>query len=220
METLPATKLEAWGDAKWPSSFKDAEDVAETLSISVEHVNSLADGGFMPHYRIDDGKPLFRLQDVKAWAANNILQECKGDRLPPRLFLQKMSEPPPFDVSKMPVELSGLEGLLDVSHWVGPTCGIYFLIKDRELAYIGQSVHAASRIVGHSQEKSFNSAYFLPVPKSELNRVEGALIRFFEPPLNGRVVVGGKITAPAEKTPDAHTLDQLGLEHPPQEQQP
>ena len=214
MEALPASKLEAWGPAKWPSSFKQASDVAEALGLSVERVLSLADGGFMPHYRIDDGEPLFRLQDVKAWAANTMLQECSGTHLPPRLFLHKMSEPASFDVTKLPAELSGLEGLLDVSHWVGPTCGVYFLIQDREIAYIGQSVRAASRVVGHSREKEFNAAYFLPVPRSELDRIEGTLIRFFKPPFNGRVVAGGKITAPSERTPDGVTLNELGLNTP------
>ena len=211
MEQLPASKLEAWGPAKWPSSFRPASDVAEVLGLSIERVNSLAEGGFMPHYRVDDGEPLFRLQDVKAWAANNILHENEGTHLPPRLFLHKTSMKPLIDVTKIPVELSSLEGLLDVSHWVGPTCGVYFLVQDQSIAYIGQSVHAASRLVNHSREKEFNAAYFLPVPRCELDRIEGALIRFFEPPLNGRVKVGGKVTAPAEVTPDIHTLDQLGL---------
>jgi len=211
MDKLPASKLETWGPNRWPSSFKPATDVAEALGLSVERVNSLAAGGFMPHYRVDDGEPLFRLQDVKAWAANNILQENEGAHVPPRLFLHRTSMSPMIDVTKIPVELSSLEGLLDVSHWVGPTCGVYFLVQNQEIAYIGQSVHTASRLINHSREKEFNAAFFLPVPACELDRIEGALIRFFEPPLNGRVKAGGKVTAPAELTPDSYTLDQLDL---------
>ena len=211
MEALPASKLEAWGPAKWPNSFKLVSEVAEALGLPVDRINDLAAGGFIPHYRVDGGEPMFRMPDVKAWAANNMMQECSGSHLPPRLFFHKVAAPAPFDVTKVPTELASINGLLDVSHWVGPTCGIYFLIKDHGIAYVGQSVHAASRVVSHSREKDFDAAYFLPVPRSELDRIEGALIRFFEPPLNGRMREGGKVTAPAERTPDADTISELGL---------
>ena len=94
--------------------------------------------------------------------------------------------------------------LLDVTHFIDEWCGVYLLCRGQEILYIGQSVNVPSRIVGHlweSREKHWargregrvrakrfctvDAAYFLRVPESELDAVEGALIRHFEPSLNG-----------------------------------
>lgn len=66
----------------------------------------------------------------------------------------------------------------------GPsTCGIYFLVEDTEIVYIGQSVDVFTRVLTHRREghKSFDKCCWVPVPRDELDAVESALIALFKP---------------------------------------
>ena len=74
---------------------------------------------------------------------------------------------------------AGLNGMSAVS-------GVYFLLRDDELVYIGQSVNVANRIAAHCGEgtKQFNRACFIPVDRTDLNLVESALIALFWPEHN------------------------------------
>lgn len=63
-------------------------------------------------------------------------------------------------------------------------CGIYFLIKDNEIVYIGQSTNIFARLSGHGN-KDFDSVTFVPCEKSELNIMESLYILAYRPKLNG-----------------------------------
>lgn len=65
-------------------------------------------------------------------------------------------------------------------------CGIYFLIKNSEIIYIGQSVNIFSRLQGH-KSKDYDSVAFIPCPKSQLDILETLYILHYEPKLNGRL---------------------------------
>lgn len=65
-----------------------------------------------------------------------------------------------------------------------PPC-VYFLVKDDEVIYIGQSVNLPSRIEAHLETKIFDRVYYVPAARRDLSRVEGALIRFLKPKMNG-----------------------------------
>jgi excinuclease UvrABC nuclease subunit len=66
-----------------------------------------------------------------------------------------------------------------------PRSGVYFLIKDGEIVYIGKSVNLRSRLNTHRREKDFDSVYVLecegdfPLFMNEYNH-----IRKFRPVLN------------------------------------
>lgn len=62
--------------------------------------------------------------------------------------------------------------------------GVYFLILNEEVVYIGSSVNAPSRIATHRSTKEFDSAFWITVREQSLLVYEGALIRYFAPPLN------------------------------------
>lgn len=68
------------------------------------------------------------------------------------------------------------------------TCGLYFLINSGRIVYVGQSVSIESRVSQHFKEgvKVFDSAVVVPYGKEFLSLVEGALIRFIRPELNGK----------------------------------
>lgn len=66
----------------------------------------------------------------------------------------------------------------------GPsTCGIYFLVEDTEIVYIGQSTDVFTRVLTHRREgyKAFDKCCWVPVPRDELDAVESALIALFKP---------------------------------------
>lgn len=65
-----------------------------------------------------------------------------------------------------------------------PKCGIYFLIKDSEIVYVGQSIHIHGRVKTHQKDKEFDRVFFVGCTRDELNQLEAKYIRQFEPRLN------------------------------------
>jgi hypothetical protein len=70
-----------------------------------------------------------------------------------------------------------------------PLCGIYFLIKDNEIVYVGQSIHIPRRLKTHKRDqKSFDKVFFVECKRKELDCLERKYIRKFVPKLNKRLV--------------------------------
>lgn len=63
--------------------------------------------------------------------------------------------------------------------------GVYFLIQDNKIVYVGQSVNVFNRIACHTKDKRFDSYYFLPCPHGNLDVIESAYIHALNPLLNG-----------------------------------
>jgi hypothetical protein len=59
--------------------------------------------------------------------------------------------------------------------------GIYFLIKDNKVIYVGQSRNITCRLAGHAQSKTFDSWYWIPCEVERLNEVERVYIRTLLP---------------------------------------
>jgi hypothetical protein len=97
----------------------------------------------------------------------------------------------PSEESNTPIpdDLLLIQGLhtLDFDGPLNPV-GIYFLIKDHQVVYVGQSVSAIARIITHINEdrKEFGGAFFLPVPKHLLGLVEQSFIKSIRPLYNVR----------------------------------
>lgn len=68
--------------------------------------------------------------------------------------------------------------------------GIYFLIKDGIIIYIGQSTRITKRIRDHKRDKDFDHYRVIACNESLLLQYEKRLIKYFKPRLNG--VTGGK----------------------------
>ena len=64
------------------------------------------------------------------------------------------------------------------------SCGIYFLVKDSMIVYIGQSTRLQSRIESHREDKDFDDAFYFECPREELDDIERELIRGFSPRYN------------------------------------
>jgi len=64
--------------------------------------------------------------------------------------------------------------------------GIYFLISDKEIVYVGKSKDVACRINNHKKEdvKKFDNVFFIKVPEKELESTENYYISKFKPKYN------------------------------------
>jgi len=194
----------------WPSSLKTAEEICGGLGIKPERLIQLADSGYVPHWRIDNGEPLFRLTEVKEWLSKNILDRVNGKPLP-QSFIVSVNKERISDYRNVPKELQQIPGLIDITGEFRRS-GIYFLCQDNDLLYVGQSVNVSSRISTHHHTGKFNRVIFMAWPPDDLDSVEGALIRVLKPPLNGRA--SGAMVAPKSKASDEEIM-QLILEQAP-----
>lgn len=72
-------------------------------------------------------------------------------------------------------------------------CGVYFLIKDEEIIYVGQSVNIEARIHQHRSTKSFDRFTYIECNSEDLNKIETMYINKLKPKLNynslGRLVL-------------------------------
>lgn len=144
----------------------------------------------IPHYIITN--PLtkedtiwFIQAELIDWIIDNNLQYNRAILSPQIKFLEISTIK---NIDKIPFELLSVANLFELPmEAIRTPSGIYFLCKNCKIQYIGQSVHIASRVSTHDAEgkKDFDSIFFIPIPTTELNEVEFALIKKYKPPLNG-----------------------------------
>ncbi|WP_321905206.1 GIY-YIG nuclease family protein [Paraburkholderia tropica] len=108
---------------------------------------------------------------------------------------------PPAPIKRAPVKRASrpkfyptptVDNLLSIEEIVAassPYCavvGVYFLIQDNELIYIGQSTDVHGRISQHRKDgKPFDRFYIIECPVEMLSLTESKYILMFQPPLNG-----------------------------------
>jgi len=192
MESLNHTLIHYTVDEpKFPTSLKTAKELSESLkgALDVDRILGLASSGFLPHWIVDDGPFLFQLQEVKEWIRVNLLKRTEGRDYPIKLRVLVEPKPP----KSPPSSIALFRNLGEIPFAESPP-GVYFLVKDDVVIYVGQSVNCYTRIQSH-QDKNFDTAFMIPVPPELLDRVEGSLIRVMRPKLNGQSV-NGKMCAP------------------------
>ena len=171
--------------SEYPSALKTALEISGSDTLPLEKLIAYTEAGYIPHYRIDGGEFLYRSGEVKSWIAKNLMGRCNGADLPYELKItvpaEKISTYPPSSISNLP-------NLQQVPKY-GFNSGIYFLCFGDEVVYVGQSTSPASRIASHVLEgkKVFDRVYLLPIPEQDLNNVETAFIKTFNPKYNGKI---------------------------------
>lgn len=104
----------------------------------------------------------------------------------------------------VPIKDMGFSGgLTDITRIISDSF-VYFLSKDGEIVYVGQSKSVGGRLRSHRGTKEFDKVFAISVPAKRLNEVEGALIRLLNPKLNG----AGKFP---ERTGDVEIAREFGL---------
>lgn len=73
----------------------------------------------------------------------------------------------------------------------GKSAGVYFLIYESEVVYVGQAVNVYSRIGQHT-DKKFDRYAFVPCPPDMMNKIESLYIHCLRPKLNGNQLNGIK----------------------------
>jgi hypothetical protein len=72
-------------------------------------------------------------------------------------------------------------------------CGVYFLVNDDEIVYVGQSINIHQRIGEHEKTKIFTTFTYVECSYEELNKIEARYIDMFKPKYNynslGRLVM-------------------------------
>lgn len=198
--------------ADLPRNLLVLKEAAAEIGITAERLRGLADGGYAPHYRIDVGPPLFRIGELRRWAAGNLLERIKGRNVPEPVRIiadaKRVS-----DYRKVPTALREVVGLCDITSDIVRT-GIYFLCREACVLYIGQSTNAASRISAHSNRWEFDSVLFLPWPADDLDRIEAALIRALRPIFNGKNH-RGTMHAPTINNPTVDAAAIASITNPP-----
>lgn len=70
-------------------------------------------------------------------------------------------------------------------------CGVYLLIKNEEIVYVGQSINVDRRVKDHATHKSFDRVALVPCQREKLIPLEADYIRVFNPRLNIVRPMGG-----------------------------
>lgn len=65
--------------------------------------------------------------------------------------------------------------------------GVYFLIENDKVVYVGQSLNIFSRVMQHVQNKKFARVAYIPCSQDQLDAIESLYIHALKPKLNGRV---------------------------------
>lgn len=76
--------------------------------------------------------------------------------------------------------------IVAVAEGVELKCGVYFLVKDWHVVYVGQSVNVLSRVAQHLGHKDFDKFAYLPCKPEELDLIESLYIHTLRPEQNGR----------------------------------
>ena len=194
----------------YPTSLKTHHETSEVISggLSAERIMELAESGYMPHYRIDGGVPLFKVAEVKAWINKNAIYKSEGRSISDAL---RIVIPAPEVVDTPPSALCNIPHLQQLPKW-GYQPGVYFLCLKGEVVYVGQSVHPSSRVSNHhtDRHKNFDTVYLLPVPQSELDDVESAFIHHLMPAQQGGLREGReKPNAPRMSKPKEEILSKI-----------
>jgi hypothetical protein len=76
-------------------------------------------------------------------------------------------------------------------------CGIYFLIKNDEIVYVGQSVNIHNRIATHENVKDFDRFTYVECEQRDLSRIEAMYIDMYKPKYNYNSI--GRLVMPMSK---------------------
>jgi hypothetical protein len=111
-----------------------------------------------------------------------------------------------------PVSLQSVEDILARAIPSHPVmCGIYFLIRDSKVVYVGQSLHVEARLATHALQKQFDSWAWIPCDIEDLISVERAYLDIFLPEDN-KDAVTKRLRLPPRVWTEAELAEQREIE--------
>lgn len=189
------------------ASLLTAEEMSDKLkgAVSSDRLLELSEAGIAPHYLVD-GEVMFGAQETREWVNHNLVVRRPGRHLGDGLLTIVNVASSPSCSAEVPKELRLIAGMLVYlpvasAETVGVS-GIYFLCHEGVVVYVGQSINVFGRVGSHIGDKTFDCIYFVRVPASDLNYVEGCLINQLRPKYNfannGRLVMPISVRAQQE----------------------
>lgn len=180
-----------WPNSRWVTPLEGMKNLpkmygldkaAHSAGLTTDRLKELCDAGLAPHYYVDGEGPLFRISELKAWMKDTLVTTIPG-RMVPRQFHVYVPEVP--KAGQVPPQLVGVDAIRRVPI-MGRMSGVYFLVGDSVVVYVGQSVNVWARIATHFTEdrKNFSTAWFIPVVRSRLDEVERLFIKLLRPAYN------------------------------------
>ena len=166
--------------------FLGAKEMAEALRTSYNvpitetYLREIAISGHCPAFFFEGDlkEPLFVKRDVVNWMRETAFYQTKTK---PSLEVVVNPHTEAVDALSLPDALRQVEGLLEHRMCEDPC--VYFLIQRNKVVYVGQTICLANRAKQHT-DKKFDRVVFLPVPKSQMLKVEGDFIRLLQPRYN------------------------------------
>lgn len=165
-----------------PFGLVSLEEASVACALTEARLGEFVESGAAPHWRIDDGPPLFKVSELKQWVKDSLLSSHGGLLPPPRIVL--IAEEPAV-VATLPSRLAELN--LTCRLYPFPcrfSIGIYFLCLDGDVVYVGQSMKLNARVGSHT-DKEFDRAFVFPCVPEHLDHLEGAFIKAWKPKYNG-----------------------------------
>jgi hypothetical protein len=134
----------------------------------------------------------YRTHEVMAWkgGANKLTRRSR--KMPPREYesLKAQIESSEQTIANLReiinTQIEELRELLRMSRLSQCLIGVYFLIRNKEIVYVGQSTSIYARVAAHHADKEFTHFSYIKCPSSHLRSLEALYIAKFSPILNGK----------------------------------
>lgn len=182
------------------TSLLSAQEMSEKLKgvLSPDRLVELTAAGLLPCYDVD-GKTMFGAGETKEWINHNLVCRRPGRHVGNSLVTVVNVTSPKKDFDTVPQELAMIANslipiCLQSSETAGMS-GVYFLCHEKKVVYVGQSKNVFGRVGAHLGNKTFDCVWFVRVPQSDLDYVEGELIHVLKPKYN--FDKRGEIVAPS-----------------------
>ena len=180
---MRSTRLQRGAAAGAPDRSRDFIRIEEVEAITgwdrASIKRAMAGGKFPAAVALGPRVSRWVRGEVDAWVAEHGKQVAPLPKPPPPPPKPEMFGPP----RPNPYQLLNEEQILAQAAPYGAP-GIYFLIRDGRIVYIGQSINVHARVAQHRAKKRFDRWHWVPVSKRRLDIMEQHYIRHFRPELN------------------------------------
>lgn len=147
-------------------------EAAQYVSCTSESFRRIVRAGKLPPARKrDDGRAMYDLNEIdQAFEERISYEPAKKPERP---------GPPP-----LPQLLDADTILASCVTILSSGCGVYFLIADGRIMYVGQSTNVPARIGAHTTTFTFDAWHWVPCAREGLDQLERAYIKALQPPWN------------------------------------
>ena len=181
---FPLQHIEAWAlNTSVYGQLMSVAQCATYLNLSVERVQELVRLEAIPHCWVDGTGPYCRPAEVRAWARKALVHCVTAQPLPIHYTVLVRERP----VGPIPLALEPMRERLCCNLPLdAKAVGVYFLIREASVVYVGQTVNLLARLGQHATAKAgqFDAVLWMPCPEESLLAVERWWITHLHPSLN------------------------------------